>query len=268
MRKTGRLVDHARGRAVRRPRRGDRREHHRALLRLPGGRARAGDRLRRAVPGREARGALPARTSTGCSTPSTGSCGRRNSLTGWRQVDGRQGLHAARPGRGPHRVRTRLLAGRGRRHRRAEPDHRRGRDGQGAGRAAVAVRRARSRSCTPSRARPCRSGRGSPRSRSPTMPADAAARTPRPAADGAPAAVEREPVLVGYGAARRGRSPSHAQAARLRRPPRRRRRPRRPRGRERRSRDDVAAPPSLVERRERPAPPRPCASSPTTSAST
>ena len=60
VRKTGRLVDHPRGAAVRRPRRRDRRQHHRTLLRPSRGRAGAGDRLRRPVPAGEARGALPA----------------------------------------------------------------------------------------------------------------------------------------------------------------------------------------------------------------
>ena len=59
MRKTGRLVvSHEAGQ--RWPRRGDRREHHRPLLRRPQGGARAGDRLRHPVPGGEGRGALPA----------------------------------------------------------------------------------------------------------------------------------------------------------------------------------------------------------------
>ena len=71
VRKTGRLVDHARGPAQRRARRGDRGEHHRPLLRRPQGGTRARDRVRHPVPRGQGRGPLPARPRPACSTPST-----------------------------------------------------------------------------------------------------------------------------------------------------------------------------------------------------
>ena len=61
VRKTGRLVVTHEAQAQRRARRGDRREHHRPLLRRAQGGARAGDRLRHPLPRGEGRGALPAR---------------------------------------------------------------------------------------------------------------------------------------------------------------------------------------------------------------
>ena len=53
------------------------------------------------------------------------------------------GLHAPRPRRGPSRGRARAVDGRRGRHRHAQPDDRRGRDGQGRRRAPVALRRHR-----------------------------------------------------------------------------------------------------------------------------
>ena len=61
VRKTGRLVVTHEAQAQRRARCGDRREHHRPLLRRPQGGAGARHRVRHPVPGREGRGALPAR---------------------------------------------------------------------------------------------------------------------------------------------------------------------------------------------------------------
>ena len=68
--------------------------------------------------------------------------GRQNSLTGWRRMMTHAADdHVARSRRGPHRVRPGGVDRRGRRHRRAEPGGRGGRDREGARPAAVALRR-------------------------------------------------------------------------------------------------------------------------------
>ena len=63
----------ARGAGVPRPRRGDRRPGHRAVLLPPGGAGAAGRRVPHAVPGRAGSRRSTCPTWTGCSTPSTAS---------------------------------------------------------------------------------------------------------------------------------------------------------------------------------------------------
>ena len=195
---------------------------------------------------------------------------------------------AARPRRGPHRVRDRRLARRRRRPRRAQPDHRRRRDRQGRRRAALAVRRrrhraARRRGRDDRRRRAAvlvrhgRAGAGSdvaprpsarPRPpRRPTPPprpcrrrSDAGGRARRDAAPG--------PNLVGYGAA----AESGPEAARPRAalPTRATGRPtaaRRDRAAARSRRTTPPSPRSNRSPSDR-ARPRRCASSPAISAST
>ena len=129
------------GRRGRRPRDG-------AGLRLPGSARRARHRLGRAVSARIARGALPARASTGSPPPR----GR------WWPTDGRAHLRDAGPRRGARGGRDRRVARRragddGR----AEPAARRGRDGQGDRGDPVAVRRGRASRARGRRSRRCRS---------------------------------------------------------------------------------------------------------------
>ena len=140
-------------------RRRARRERHRALLQLPRGRARARHRPRHPLPAREAREAPPARPRphprrrrprAGPPELAERSGGVSGMIKEFPLPDLGEGLTEAEI------VAWRVAVGDTVD---AQPDHRRGRDGQGRRRAAVAVRRRRSPRCTPPRARRSTSAR-------------------------------------------------------------------------------------------------------------